>query len=58
VKTASPIKWDTSKRKKMLAVILLAVVLKRELLLLNELSLRLPKTGSPKEKCYREGDQE
>jgi hypothetical protein len=42
----------------MLAVILLAVVRKRELLLLNELSLRSPKTGSSKEKYYREGDQE
>jgi hypothetical protein len=42
----------------MLAVILLAVVQKLDLLLLNELSLSLVRTGSPKEKCYREGDQE
>jgi hypothetical protein len=54
----SPSKWDTSKRKKMLAVILLAIVQKGDPLLLNELSLKFPTTDSPKDKCCREGDQE
>ena len=42
----------------MLAVIFLVIMQKGDLLLLNELSLSLPKTDSPKEKCCREGDQE
>jgi hypothetical protein len=53
-----PLTWNTSKRKRMLRVILLAIVHKGDLLLVNELSLTFPKTGSPNEKCYRKGDQQ
>jgi hypothetical protein len=53
-----PLTWDTSKRKRMLRVIPLAIVHKGDLLLVNELSLTFPETGSPKEKSYRKGDQQ